>query len=113
MMFANRLEAAAALIPFLEKFRNKNIVVLAIPRGGVPMGKLIARYFKWPLNLLLTKKIGHPMNKEYAIGAVGLDCMVMNEGHDDVPKFYIHDEVDRIRKSLQEKYNKFAGSLKP
>jgi putative phosphoribosyl transferase len=113
MMFANRLEAAAALIPFLEKFRNKNVVVLAIPRGGVPMGKLISRHFNWPLDLLLTKKIGHPMNKEYAIGAVGMDCMVMNEGHDDVPEFYIHDEVGRIRKSLLEKYNKFAGSVKP
>ncbi|MBL0339524.1 MAG: phosphoribosyltransferase [Bacteroidetes bacterium] len=113
MIFENRIDAAQHLISGLEKFQGENVVVLAIPRGGVPLGYVIAKYFKWPLSILLTKKIGHPMNKEYAIGAVSLETVVLDPGNREVPDSYIKSETQNIRKLLQERYHRFLGNKPP
>ena len=47
--------------------------MFALPRGGVPLGVEIAKKLAAPLDLLITKKIGHPFNPEYAIGAITED----------------------------------------
>lgn len=71
-MFEDREEAAARLCKKLKKIiKGRNIVVIALTRGGVVLGKIIADYFKKPLDILVVKKIGAPGNSELAIGAVG------------------------------------------
>lgn len=71
-MFENREEAASKLCLKLKSVaKGKDIVVIALARGGVVLGKIIADYFKAPLNILVIKKIGSPLNDELAIGAVG------------------------------------------
>ena len=112
MIFYNRAEAAKALIPHLGKFRNDRVLVLAIPRGGVVIGYEIATYFGWPLDLLLTKKIGHPANSEYAIGAVSLYTACTNNRHPEIPQEYILSEISRIRTELAERRSKFLASRK-
>ena len=112
MMYTDRQEASLKLIPLLEKFKNDNCVTLAVPRGGVPIGYYIARKFNFPMDLLLTKKIGHPLNKEVAIGAVSLE----NEIVDDYPyisREYIDDQILEIRESLKNRYEKFVGDRTP
>ena len=99
-MFQDREHAALLLIPRLEKLRGKQVVVLSIPRGGVPMGCIIAKHFGWEHGLLIAKKIGHPLNPEYAIGAVGSSMAYVDEKHYDVPKSYIERELTRIRASI-------------
>ena len=111
MFFTDRYDAARKLLPYLEKFRNKNAVILAVPRGGVPLGVFLARALNLPFDLVLTKKIGHPVNKEYAIGAVSLEGVVLDEGQ-DVPSSYIEEEIKRIRKKLQERDRMFMGQRK-
>jgi len=109
MVFTNRYDAALKLIPFLEKYSNERGVVLAVPCGGVPMGYVIARHFTMPLEVLMTKKIGHPLDREVAIGAVGLEDHLVGVTR-DVPLKYIHKQVEQIRKSLKERYRKFVGN---
>jgi predicted phosphoribosyltransferase len=75
--FRNRLDAGARLADLLEKFRDRDGVIYALPRGGVPVGKLIADRLKWPLDLLIIRKIGHPYNPEYALGAVSDEGLVV------------------------------------
>lgn len=71
-MFENREEAASKLCLKLKSVvKGKDIVVIALVRGGVVLGKIIADYFKAPLDILVIKKIGAPLNDELAIGAVG------------------------------------------
>lgn len=111
-MFKNRIDAAEQLADELKKYRNQNGVVLAIPRGGVPIGYLIARDLNMPLDVALSKKIGHPINKEYAIGSVSLQGEIINRDV-AVPEKYIAEEIKEIRKSLQEKYNRYMGNRKP
>ncbi len=112
MIFENRIDAAQQLISGLKKYQDENVIVLAIPRGGVPLGYVIAKYFKWPLSILLTKKFGHPMNKEYAIGAVSLETLVLDPGNREVPDSYIKSETQNVRKLLQERYNRFLENKK-
>ena len=111
-MFKNRKEAANKLAEKLQQYINTEGVVLAIPRGGVPIGFEIAQKLNWPLDIAMSKKIGHPTNKEYAIGAVSLTGYVFN--HEvDVPKGYIETEVARIRTGLQNKYHKYMDDKPP
>jgi predicted phosphoribosyltransferase len=112
MIFKDRYDAALNLIPLLEKYRKETGVVLAVPRGGVPIGYHIARAFHFPLELLLTKKIGHPASKELAIGAVSLVSEVIDDRH-HVPEEYIEHEIKKIRESLRERYKKFVGDREP
>lgn len=71
-MFENREEAASKLCLKLKSVvKDKDIAVIALVRGGVVLGKIIADYFRAPLDILVIKKIGAPLNNELAIGAVG------------------------------------------
>lgn len=111
-MFKNRQEAANALADRLEKYKGKNGVVFSIPRGGVPIGYEIAQRLEWPLDIVLSKKIGHPTNKEYAVGAVSLTGRIFNHNL-DLDLEYIETETARIRKELQNKYHKYLDDKDP
>ena len=112
MIYTDRHDASLKLIPLLEKFKNDNSVILAIPRGGVPIGYYIARKFHFPMDLLLTKKIGHPLNKEVAIGAVSLENEIVDH-YPYISKKYIEDQIIEIRKTLKNNYEKFVGVRTP
>ena len=70
MRFENRTDAGRQLAQAMAGMAFRDPVVLALPRGGVPLGLEIARRLKAPLDLLLVRKIGAPGNSEYGIGAV-------------------------------------------
>jgi len=109
MLFRDRYEAAMGLTPYLEKYKNDRGIVLAVPRGGVPLGFYIAKKYNFPLELLLTKKIGHPLNSEVAIGAVSLEDHIVDDRH-NIPESYIENEIRHIRQSLKERYKMFMGN---
>lgn len=111
-MFQDRIEAGFILASRLKKFKHIKGVVLAVPRGGVPVAFIVARELGFPLDIVLTKKIGHPMNKEYAIGAASLvDYFVVS--HDDVSIEYVLEEVQRVRNRLKEMQQKFMADRNP
>lgn len=87
MSFPNRTEAGRRLALSLKDYRGQDVVVLALPRGGVPVAAEVARYLDAPLDLLLVRKIGVPGHAELAMGAVidgGRPIAVRNE---DVIRF--------------------------
>lgn len=69
-MFADRTEAASLLAEALAKYRGQHPLVLAIPRGAVPIGALIVRRLEGELDLVLVRKLHAPGAPEFAIGAV-------------------------------------------
>lgn len=69
-LFANRREAGVALGAALRPLGLHDPVVLALPRGGVPVAAEVARVLHAPLDLLLVRKIGAPFNPELAVAAV-------------------------------------------
>ncbi|MCC6077186.1 phosphoribosyltransferase [Pseudomonas sp. GCM10022188] len=67
----DRVAAGRTLARMLESYRNKtDAIVLALPRGGVPVAWEIARELALPLDLLLVRKLGIPGHEEYAMGAI-------------------------------------------
>jgi len=82
MPFKNRTEAGQKLAAALAGYRDKNPVILALPRGGVPVAAEIAAALGAPLDLILVRKIGVPFQPELAMGAVvdgGTPLIVRNE----------------------------------
>lgn len=70
MIFQNRKEAGQKLARTLLPYQSKKPIILALPRGGVPVGFEIARALHTPLDLLVVRKLGSPTNPEYGIGAI-------------------------------------------
>ena len=116
-MFRDRADAAERLARALKRYRGRpGLLVLAVPRGGLPVGAVLARELGADLDVVLTKKIGHPHNPEFAIGAVSLtgadvDLDVLRrEGVD--PEYAVR-EAERLREVLRERYRLYRGDAKP
>lgn len=73
MGYHNRQRAGKQLARELGQYNFKNVVVLALPRGGVVVGSEVAKALNAPLGAVLVRKIGYPLNEEYAIGAIAED----------------------------------------
>ncbi|HEX3626570.1 MAG TPA: phosphoribosyltransferase family protein [Verrucomicrobiae bacterium] len=80
MIFASRHEAGERLGEFLRQRGVEADLVLGLPRGGVVVAAGVARELKLPLDVLVVRKIGHPLQPEFAIGALAEpDCVFLNE----------------------------------
>lgn len=79
-MYQDRIDAGVQLAESLLSYKNRDVVVLAIPRGGVVVAAEVAKALEAPLDLVIPRKIGAPGNEELAIGAVaGADQVIINE----------------------------------
>jgi putative phosphoribosyl transferase len=107
-IITDRKEAGLLLAEKLMKYKGEDAIVLAIPRGGVPVGYYIAEALNVPLDVVLSKKIGHPLNPEFAIGSVSEDSVII-DSNAEVPAEYIQGEIEKIKKQLREKHKLFAG----
>lgn len=86
-MFKDRTQAGQALARELTKHGFERPVVLALPRGGVPVALEVARALSAPLDLILVRKIGHPLQPELALGAI------VNGEH---PQFVLNEGVAAV-----------------
>lgn len=109
MIFTNREDAGQQLANALVKYAHRGGVVVAIPRGGVPVGRIVSKALSLPLDIFPVKKIGHPLNPEYAIGAVTLTDYYIDSEEPGVTDAYILEQVANIRSELQRRYHLFTG----
>ncbi|MDP3542892.1 MAG: phosphoribosyltransferase family protein [Elusimicrobiota bacterium] len=116
-MFHDRQDAAVRLLRELKGYKGRrDALVLAIPRGGLPIGGLLARELGLPLDVILTKKIGHPYNPEFAVGAVSLTGETLDAAtisREGIPAGWLAAEIARIRDGLRERYRLYHGTGKP
>jgi len=113
-MFKDRIEAGEQLAnKLLEYKNNKKAIVVTIPRGGLPIGHIIAKKLNVPLEIVLSKKIGHPLHKEFAIGAITLNDIILSEDARDISNSYIDSETSRIRDILKKRQDMYYGSITP
>jgi predicted phosphoribosyltransferase len=68
--FADRTDAAQRLADALHEYKGRHPLILAIPRGAIPMGKVIAEQLDGEFDVVLVRKLGAPYNPEYALGAI-------------------------------------------
>ena len=106
-MFKDRYDAANQLAESLKKYKNNtDVVIVAIPRGALQIGSVLAKNLMVPLDVVLTKKIGAPGQPELAIGAVSLQGQYIDPEF-SIDAHYIEQEVKRIRKALQDRHKKY------
>lgn len=111
-MFENRHDAGRQLAKKLVKYKDTDAVVLAVPRGGVAVGYEVAKELNLTLDIILSKKIGHPLNPEFAIGSVSPETEVIDK-YPNVSDEYVQNEIHRVRKALAEKRMLYDGKYPP
>lgn len=111
MVFQNRKEAGTKLAEALSKFKDDDVIVFALPRGGVVLGVEIAEKLDAPLDLVITKKIGHPFNSEYAIGAVAESGEPLYNAAElrRVDASWRRSEEERMRAELKRRRRDYFG----
>ncbi|MCG7856725.1 phosphoribosyltransferase [Flavihumibacter sediminis] len=108
MIFSNRTEAGRLLARKLKKYAGADAVVLGVPRGGLPVAGAVAADLGLPLDVVMVKKIGHPYQPEYAIGAVSLSDRIIVP-HDEVSDEYIEERTSAIRQKMAGQYQYWRG----
>jgi len=116
-MFRDRIEAGQKLAEKLEpEYRDADAVVLAIPRGGVVVGKEVAKALGLPLDVIIPRKIGAPGNPELAIGAVAHGRAIINESlvrQMGIPSSYINQEVEKQLGEIDRRRKLYLGEREP
>ena len=77
MVFADRVDAGRRLAAKLEYLRGERVVVLGLPRGGVPVALQVAQALDAPLDVIIVRKLGVPFQPELGMGAVGEDGVLV------------------------------------
>jgi len=112
-MFKNREEVAKKLtLKILPKIKDGKVLVVALPRGAVVMGKIIAEFLSLPLDIVVIKKIGAPFNNELAIGAVaGKNVVFWNKQL--ISKLKLDEkEMEKLKEEKQKEREKLEKTLR-
>ena len=112
--FENRLDAGQRLGEALRERDIEADVVLAIPRGGLPVGRPVADALDAPLDIAVAKKIGAPNNPEFAIGAVAADGSVwLNTDvieRREIPREYVASTRAEMAEAARQKAKRYRDS---
>lgn len=114
MLFVNRKDAGIQLAKLLLEKNTKADIVITIPRGGVPVAMEIAKEMDLPIQLCLIRKLGHPIDSEFAIGAVSATGMLVNNKDvewEKSPDFTTL--IQKERKRINEMTEKFNHVINP
>jgi putative phosphoribosyl transferase len=122
MVFSDRYQAGQLLAEKLAEAFGSSLapaetLILAIPRGGLVIGRQISEKLGIPLDILLTKKIGAPGHPELAIGAIGLlgqpvidEVLAKKTG---TTQDYLKKEMERVKKEIVLKESQWRAGQKP
>lgn len=119
MLFTDRHDAGRQLTKRLQPLKGQRPVVLALPRGGVPLGFEIARALAAPLDLVLVRKIGAPHHEELAIGAIadGEDPELVIDSdlatHLDVSPEYLAEAKAAALREIERRRRAWFGDRQP
>ncbi|HKU83846.1 MAG TPA: phosphoribosyltransferase family protein [Candidatus Nitrosocosmicus sp.] len=126
VLFQDREQAGQELAKELEGTLIKNqkinlsnasneIIVLAIPRGGIILGDIIAKYFQCGLDVIISRKIRAEFNEEFAIGAMMPDgSYFLNEEITklfNISQAYLQKEIDFQKKEIKRRLVEFRGDV--
>ncbi len=116
MIFADRMAAANKLAEALSGYHDKNPLVLAIPRGAVPMAKEIARQLNGEMDVVLVRKLRAPGNPEYAIGSIdesGWVYLTEYAGQTGADQEYINQEVSAQLETIRQRRAQYTPKRPP
>jgi predicted phosphoribosyltransferase len=94
-------KAGRTLAEKLWEYRNSNAVVVAVPRGGVPLGFEIAQMLHLPLELMLCKRMKHPGSYNQSIGSISLEDIIVTDDEQTIPQHYLCHLITRMKNELK------------
>jgi predicted phosphoribosyltransferase len=114
MIFRDRRDAGRFLATKLSRYANEpDVLVLALPRGGVPVAFEVAKALRAPLDVFLVRKLGVPGHEESAMGAIASgDIMVLNESAIEalgIPDSIVDAVIERERQELVRREAVYRG----
>lgn len=117
MDFRDRSDAGRRLAGLLERPTGERIVVLGLPRGGIPVAAEVARHLDAPLDVLVVRKLGVPSQPELAMGAIG-ECEVRILDGDIIRSLHVSDEEladveSAERAELDRRVQRYRGGRDP
>jgi putative phosphoribosyl transferase len=118
-LFEDRREAGRQLAAALVRYQQSNSIVLALPRGGVPVGFEVAKALAAPLDVLLVRKIGAPGHAELGLGAVVDGAEPQLVLNDEIvrrvrpPSGYIDEETRRQLAEIERRRRRYLGDRPP
>jgi putative phosphoribosyl transferase len=118
MLYRDRFEAGRVLAKLLQQYRGRpDAIVLALPRGGVPVGFEVAKELQLPLDVFIVRKIGMPRQRELAMGAIAsggalvLDpSMVRMAGLNEAE---LNAIIERERREIERREREYRGDRPP
>ncbi len=118
MLFRDRAEAGKFLAPRLREFANRSdVLVLALPRGGVPVAYEVARALNAPLDVFVVRKLGAPWQPELAMGAIASGGMLVVNREVVNGLGISQGEIDRVaeaeRRELEARERSYRGNRPP
>ncbi len=110
MVFTDRRDAGRHLAAALDHLRDQDPVVLAVPRGGVVVGREVAERLGAPLEVIVPRKLRAPYNPELAIGAVAEGgAAVLDEMSHGVSAAYLEQETEAQRAEIARRVKAYRG----
>jgi len=119
MVFKNRADAGRRLVPGLLPYKRQNPLVLALPRGGVPVAYEVATALDAPLDIVVVRKLGAPGRPELGIGAVVDGDHAQSVLNDDMLRLlevsdeYLEAEVARQLQEIRRRQQLYRGGHPP
>jgi predicted phosphoribosyltransferase/dienelactone hydrolase len=119
LLLADRRDGGRRLVPALLRFKHENPIVLALPRGGVPVGYEVAQALRAPLDVVLVRKIGAPGHEELGLGAVVDGVGAQTVMNDDIVRAiapepaYIERETSRQLAEIERRRRIYRAGAPP
>jgi putative phosphoribosyl transferase len=113
-LFRDRADAGKELAERVQKLALSDVVVLAIPAGGVPVGAELARALGAPLDLMIARKVQFPWSTEAGFGAVVSDGTVYIGPYGaTLPRAVVVAQVEKAQRLVQHRLKEFLGDRAP
>src|SRR5437016_12398726 len=107
-MFATREDAGQKLALMLKNEGVRADIVLGLPRGGVVVAAEVARVLGLPLDVVIVRKIGHPLHREFAVGALAEGDVVILDERSSANSFVVRTELTNIIHEEKERLAQYA-----
>ncbi len=110
-MFGNRADAGKKIGLALHKYKDKNVLVFCIPRGGVEVGYHVAKFLNAELSILVSRKLPYPDNPESGFGAVAEDgsTFIFEDAARYVPKEIVNVIIEEQKKEIKRRVKVLRG----
>jgi predicted phosphoribosyltransferase len=115
-MFRDRMDGGQQLAHELLRYQKLHPLVVALPRGGVPVGYEVARALDADLDIIFIQKLGAPGNPEFAIGAIAPDVIEVNRLVVEtygIPDRYLEEVVERERAEMERRERLYRSGRDP